>query len=189
MLFRKRAISVRQESLQWFSGSPAMQLWQKLVRFPDHLLAQVDPVEVNLACAEGLPGAANINRQHLCETFDGWAQRVRQETLRLRVYFERDPGKYENSAAYFRMLVLFTVLQRDLGVRYNPALIDRDDFFADAKNLFVHGVLHGDGGTCTSLPPVFAAVGRRLGYPLTLATTKYHVFMRWDDPKGERFNM
>jgi len=31
-------------------------------------------------------------------------------------------------------------------------------------------------------------VGRRLGYPLKLVTTKAHVFVRWDDGK-ERFNI
>jgi hypothetical protein len=34
------------------------------------------------------------------------------------------------------------------------------------------------------------SVGRRLGYPLTLAATKGHVFARWDEgPGGERFNI
>ena len=36
---------------------------------------------------------------------------------------------------------------------------------------------------------LFAAVGRRLGYPLKLVTTARHLFARWDDPFGERFNI
>ncbi len=32
-------------------------------------------------------------------------------------------------------------------------------------------------------------VGRRLGYPLKLVTTARHLFLRWDDPGGERFNV
>jgi hypothetical protein len=45
------------------------------------------------------------------------------------------------------------------------------------------------------MPVLYAAVGRRLGYPLTLVHTKAHVFARWDDPEGrhplgpERFNI
>ena len=41
---------------------------------------------------------------------------------------------------------------------------------------------------------VYAAVGRRLGYPIKLVATRGktsgHLFARWDDPKtGERFNI
>lgn len=43
-------------------------------------------------------------------------------------------------------------------------------------------------GTCSSLPVLYAAVGRRLGYPLKLVTTKAHLFLRWEDGK-ERFNL
>jgi hypothetical protein len=59
-------------------------------------------------------------------------------------------------------LVLATVLQRDIGVRYNPALIEREDFFADSRNLFIHGVLEtGQGTTGLARPtagcgPVFS---------------------------------
>jgi hypothetical protein len=167
-----------------------MQLWEKLVQLPDHLLAMVDPIEINLACAEGLPGAEGISRPELCGIVDNWAERVARETARHRICFERDPGNYENSFAYFRMLLLITVLQRDIGVRYNPALIDCTDWpDHDSRVYFVHGVLEGSGACCANLPPVFAAVGRRLGYPLRLITTKGHMFIRWDDPGGERFNI
>jgi hypothetical protein len=37
---------------------------------------------------------------------------------------------------------------------------------------------------------VYAAVGRRLGYPIRLVRTKLHLFNRWDDETtGERFNI
>jgi len=38
------------------------------------------------------------------------------------------------------------------------------------------------------MPILYIALGRRLGYPLKLVTTKQHLFMRWDSPK-ERFDM
>ena len=43
-------------------------------------------------------------------------------------------------------------------------------------------------GTCSSLPVLQVAVGRRLGYPLKLVTTKGHLFVRWEGA-GERFNI
>jgi hypothetical protein len=36
---------------------------------------------------------------------------------------------------------------------------------------------------------LYVAVGRRLGYPLRLVPTARHLFVRWDDPAGERVNI
>jgi hypothetical protein len=38
------------------------------------------------------------------------------------------------------------------------------------------------------MPVLYVAIGRRLGYPLKLATTKSHVFIRWEGA-GERFDL
>src|SRR5262249_21785344 len=49
----------------------------------------------------------------------------------------------------------------------------------DPRHLFLHGPLNGHGGTCVTLPLLYVAVGRRLGYPLTLARAKEHFYCRW----------
>src|SRR5262245_11448885 len=89
------------------------------------------------------------------------------------------------------MMWLVTVLQRDLGVHHRQHTIDLDDheFFADSANLFIHGIIQGKGGTCSSMPVLFAAVGRRLSYPLRLVHCKRHGFIRWEGPDGERFTI
>src|SRR5262249_25642411 len=60
------------------------------------------------------------------------------------------------------------------------------------EDVFIHGAILGPGGTCATLPVVYAAVGRRLGYPLRLVSAwgpKWgHLLCGWDDPHGERFN-
>jgi hypothetical protein len=161
-----------------------------LVRAPEAELAGQDVAAVNLACAAGLPGAERLDVERCLAVLDAWARHVRQETARCVSQFERQPVAFDNSWAYFRVLVLATVLQQDCGVRYDPTLVERDDFFANSEHLFIHGVLAGKGGTCSSLPPVYVAVGRRLGYPLKLVQTSSHLFARWDDPAtGERFNV
>src|ERR1035437_4588273 len=43
-------------------------------------------------------------------------------------------------------------------------------------------------GTCSSMPVLYLAIGRRLGYPLKRVTTKAHLFVRWEGG-GERFNI
>jgi hypothetical protein len=64
-----------------------------------------------------------------------------------------------------------------------------DHFFANSQDIFIHG-LTGPAhmGTCSSMPVLYIALGRRLGYPLKLVTTRQHLFMRWDSPT-ERFDM
>jgi regulator of sirC expression with transglutaminase-like and TPR domain len=38
------------------------------------------------------------------------------------------------------------------------------------------------------MPVLYLALGRRLGYPLKLVTTRQHLFLRWDSPT-EKFNL
>jgi hypothetical protein len=77
-----------------------------------------------------------------------------------------------------------------MGVRYDAEVVaDLDRPPLDSRDDFLHGIIAGRGGTCASLPVLYAAVGRRLGYPLKLVRTTQHLFLRWDDPGGERFNV
>jgi hypothetical protein len=48
-------------------------------------------------------------------------------------------------------------------------------------------------GTCANIPVLYAAVGRRLGYPIKIVRAKgegaIHVFARWDDSRSVGFNI
>jgi len=78
--------------------------------------------------------------------------------------------------------------QQDFGVHYNRERIRNIDF-TRSQDLFIHGMIADtNGGTCVSMPVVYTAVARRLGYPVRLVLTKGHVFCRWD-AHGERFNI
>lgn len=120
-----------------------------------------------------------------------WTEKVRWETVKAMDLFEKRPGDYCNSRNFFRALTLITVLQQDCGVHYNPAKIPEDVPFETADS-FIFGIIQGNGGTCTTIPVLYAAIGRRLGYPLKLvkAVSKQytHFFVRWDGD-GARFNM
>lgn len=121
-------------------------------------------------------------------TLDRWAEFVAHETARRYPQFLRDPADYENSEGYFKALVLVTVLERDLGVRYNPERADQPGF-DNSKDQFIHGMVGSDnGGTCVSMPVLDLAVGRRLGWPLKLALARQHVFWRWDDGRSPPMN-
>lgn len=175
------------------AGGRTLPNWRDLVTLPEEELGRYDISAVNLACAAGLPSSETIDFAECLSKLDVWATCVQLHTARLMPQFHRKPHEYENSEAYFLALAMITVLQRDLGVRYNPAKIPADAKF-DTADTFIHGITHGDGGTCATLPVVYAAVGRRLGYPIRLVSTRGrssgHLFARWDDPaRGDRFNI
>ncbi len=151
-------------------------------------LARQDFALLNLCSAEGLPGAEGLDITAKLKELDRWASRVRTETNRcLPQYFAR-PEDYQHSEAYFRMLVLVTLLQQDFGVHYKPERIQSIDF-TQSQDLFIHGMVgSSNGGTCVSMPVLYTAVARRLAYPVFLVNAKEHLFCRWDG-LGERVNI
>ncbi len=171
---------------------PLIPSWSHLCdRQDEKALASEDVVLLNLAAAQGLPGTEAIDVLQYLDKLDDWADRVRIETLRHMYRFDpqcqQPPSEYSygNSLGRFCCYLLLQVLQEDCGVVYNP---DRkfDPDFHDPADVFVHGILdeNGGGGTCATMPVIYVAVGRRLGYPLKLVETREHLFFRWDDPRG-----
>jgi tetratricopeptide (TPR) repeat protein len=169
--------------------------YDDLVALDPVRLSQVDVAVANLLCAQGLPGCdAAAAADHLPQ-LDDWADHVRVETQRNLHRFKSSPAAHNNSEAFFRIGMLVTVLQQDYGVRYNPAKIEMPErpspnsvFFADSRDLFLHGLLGKRRlGTCISLPVLYVAVGRRLGYPLKLVTTRSHLFFRWEGMETVNF--
>lgn len=154
----------------------------------DEELAQRDIADIHLRCAIGLPGTEDLDIAVLIQKLDEWADLVDYGTRRAwPTRWKAEHRRYTEGE--FRMLVLTTVLQRNLRVGYNRAFSEGEYDGSDARNLFLHGVLTGNGGTCVTMPVLYIAVGRRLGYPLKLVSAKEHFFCRWDDPGGERFNI
>ena len=202
--------------LAFFSGKPSTtstvtrktKSLDELLKMPPEQLAEVDIAEMNLLCAVGLPGAEKLDIDHCLATLDRWAQRVKFETER-HLYRLTDPRykghaeHYKHSEARFRAEWLVSVLQQNIGLRYHKGFVPQDvevPPFKTSKETFLHGLMdHEDarkafGGNCVSLPVAYAAVGRRLGYPIKLVCAKEHVFCRWegmDSPNPawrDRFN-
>jgi hypothetical protein len=162
----------------------------ELVGFPVAKIAEADIAEMNLLCTQNLQGGYGIDIDRCLARLDEWAKRVQFETERhlYRVTDPRFAEHYRRSESYYRAEMLLQVLQEYCGVKYNPERIFNVDF-KNSKDLFIHGMIDdSNGGTCASMPVLYVAVGRRLGYPLYLVPTKGHLFMRWDDGK-DRFNI
>jgi len=82
------------------------------------------------------------------------------------------------------------VLVGKCGVRLDPRR-PKELNYKDPGLLFIHGILTGTSKSSgVTVSVLYAAVGRRLGYPLRLVQAKNYLFLRWDDPKTkERFNV
>ena len=181
------------------STSPlALPTLSHLCESPDEFLDQLDIAALNLMCASGLRCADNLDAGQLLDWLDEAAHHVELETRRHWYRFHDSPGTYNNSPGYFCCYFLLQALQEDLGVKYNPARVRDPSFqdpkclepdFSDSRDLFIHGIIDGPGGTCASMPVLYVAVGRRLGYPLYLVEGRGHLFFRWDDPRGERLGI
>ena len=173
-----------------------VQALPQLLSLPPETQGQASIARMNLLCAQGLSATNGPDVPTCLAALDTWAQRVRSETERHLYRFKQNPADFENSQGFFRMLMLAVVLAEDFGVHYDPQKrVDptsarmEDGFFADPKDVFIHGLLGPEQrGTCSSLPVLYVAIGRELGYPLKLVTTKGHLFVRWEDGK-ERFNV
>jgi Transglutaminase-like superfamily len=157
-------------------------------------LAGVEVARMNLLSAQGLPGAEKLDVRAALATIDQWAVKVKQETERhlYRATDARWTDHYGHSQAKLRAEMLLQVLQEDLSVHYNMDRVTKVDF-TNSKDLFIHGLIDDkNGGTCVSMPVLYTAVARRLGYPVKLVEAKSHLFTRWDgvgpDGKQERFN-
>jgi len=188
--------SVRVEADRQSARESGLSKFEELIALAVAELGSVDIAQINLLCAQGLPGSEDLDISRCVAIRDAMAARVRTETERHYYRFQRNPSEFENSEGFFRMIMLGVVLAEDFGVKFNPgkrvtAEESRigDGFFKDARDVFLHGLLGPKRqGTCSSLPVLQVAVGRRLGYPLKLVTTKGHLFVRWEDAR-ERFNI
>ncbi len=150
--------------------------------FPANVDAKMsDIAETNLNLASGLPGAETLDVPRYLRQLDARARLVATRTKSWLPMFHRSPSEFDDSLAKFRMMALVTVLQRDLGVRYDPACQEGPYCALDSRTLFIRGLLDGRGGTCVTMPVLYVAVGRQLDYPLYLVQAREHFFVRWEE--------
>ena len=175
--------------LEFRDQNPAPSLGEVLF-FPLDELRAIPVGYLNLVCATMLPDTVNLDIPACMRTLGEWALQVKQETETRLYQFRRNPAEYNNSEAYFRILMMITVLQCDFGVTYDPECA-KTTIFKSSREGFIHGLLTGDRrGTCANMPVLYLAVGRLLGYPLYLVAARGHLFCRWQSLQtGERFNI
>ncbi len=174
---------------------PATRLIESLLSAPSFSEA-TDIAVLNLACCPTLSDPTGKAMDVYLKTLDQWASSVGEVTSKNFHRHLENPAEF-GSETEWRLAMLCTVLGQDFKVRYDPTLTStaqqnasNNQFFANSDSVFLTGCLNGSrAGTCASLPVLYVAIGRRLGYPMYLVTAKGHLFARWDDGKGTRVNL
>ena len=175
----------------------------ELLALPPEQLDRVDIAVIDLLCAEGLRGSEGLEVQQCLDTLDTWSRYVESETRRNQHLFDEHPERFKNSLAYYRMAMLATVLCQDLRMRYNPEREkqlenghkfrsddDEKEFFGDSRDVFIHGIIgEKHYGTCASMPFLYVAIARRLGYPVMLSTTATPFYVRYEEGDGKHLNV
>lgn len=178
----------------------------ELLALPSDQLNKVDIARIDLLCAEGLPTSEKLDIEKCIKTLDEWTRKVKAETERNHHRFVEHPEKFKNSIGRYRMAAMAAVISQDLRVKYNPErekeLLDNKffaqgepygeaerSFTSDSSDLFLHGLLSDKRyGTCASMPYLYVAIGRRLGYPVSIAGTHMHSYVYYDEGNGKHFN-
>lgn len=170
---------------------------------PDQL-EKVDIARINLLCAVGLRGSEHLDVERCIGTLDAWAANIDWQTKRNLHRFSENPAEYNNSLAYYRMGMIGTILVQDMRVQYNPEFENEQQnesiaarslrrwnvFFSNSRDIFLHGLLtEKRHGTCSSMPFLYVAIGRRLGYPVYVAGRKYHLYARYEEGNGKHLNV
>jgi len=158
-----------------------------LLAMPADALAEIDLALANLLCASDLPGAENLDISGCLATLGRWVDAVRRYTRDNADLYERDPVQYGHHEGFSKLVLMAVLLKRGIGVRYQPSAIGNVRFL-DSRDDLLHGLLTRKLGTCTSLPVLCVAIGRRLGYPMHLAIAKGHVLCQWLNGDGTHLN-
>jgi len=167
------------------SGGPLPQRGaEQLLALTDAELARVDPVEMNLLVAQGIPSLSDLDIPPYCAILDQAAEVLRQELPGADQRFYRNPQAWKNDIRFGRLALMCWYVDEVLGIQY------REDqkgltqvLYTDPGDLFLNGVLNTRRGTCGNMAMVHVALGWRMGWPVSLACVGSHFICRYDDGK------
>jgi hypothetical protein len=186
--------------------SGCRRAFNRLLDMSDDELAQQDVAVVNLLCATGLPSADPLDIPECLNQLDDWTNYVYRETIRGYPQYLANPDPNKGSEAVYKLWALMHAVRALSGIEarfmsgkgiVNFQTIDTSmkptggpyTNCVNSQVNFIHGLLSPRSlHCCASNPVLFAAIGRRLGYPVKIVLTVQHIFNRWVDDT-EQFNL
>ena len=175
-------------STQTSTGVAGHRSVAQLMALSDAGLEQVDIVEMSVAVAREIPSCENLDYQHYKQVVDGWANDVRRWMTTTEINFQKSPQEWRNDINFFRLGLLATYLTRERGIRYHEKYSQdqkagKNSKYEEPGAVLVHGLIDTLRGTCATMPVLHVAIGRRLGWPVSLASAGPHYVCRYDDGK------
>jgi len=156
-------------------------VWQ-LLALPDAELEKVDVIELNLAVVREIPGLEDLDTAKYQRIVDGWANQVKAALLAGEMAFRQSPEKWKNDVRFFRLGQVAGYLDQEVGIAYIAEQKRAEQVrYTDPGDLFLHGLIDTNQGTCGNMPTLHVAIGRRLGWPVSLAAVASHAVCRYDD--------
>ena len=161
----------------------------QLISLSDAELERVDIVEMNIAVAREIPGLEKLDYARYRKTVDAWTEQFRRWLPTTEHAFKQTPEKYKNDINFFCPGMLAQFLDEHVGVAYVAQQKQdqkrgvKEVRYTDPGYLLLHGLIDTKEGTCATMPALHVAIGRRLGWPVTLACAKSHYVCRYDDGK------
>ncbi|MEQ8788180.1 MAG: transglutaminase family protein [Pirellulaceae bacterium] len=156
---------------------------EELAALSDEMLAEVDPLAMNLVVANGIPTLAELDIRKYREKLDRWVLDFRGRCLpQWEPFFHESPADWEDDIQFFRFGALCQFLEQEIGIQYNRH--QRDDqsvLYVDPSDVFLNGVLDTREGTCGNMAALHVAMGWRMGWPVSLACVASHYILRFDD--------
>ncbi len=164
-----------------------MAEYLRLLAYSDAELNRVDPVEMNLLVAKSIPSLANLDIPHYQRLADEWANAVRVRLPGAERVFHETPWDWDNDINLFRLGVVHGFLENEMGIAYKEDQRNVTSIrYTDPSDLFLNGVMDTRRGTCGNLAALHVAIGRRLGWPVSLACVNSHFICRYDDGRVTR---
>ncbi len=111
-----------------------------------------------------------------------WAEAVKSRLTRVEPIFHQSPDGWKNDINLFRLGVLCEYLECEVGIEYNEEQRNAKSIkYTNPSDLFLNGVMDTRQGTCANMAALHVALGRRLGWPVSLACVNSHFICRYDD--------
>ena len=153
----------------------------QLIDLSDEQLDSVDLVELNLAVARGIPGLEGLNLGKYQRQIDTWAQAIQSMTAMADFPLTLPDEQWKENVGLLRLSAMVDYLDREVRRASISNKEEESSSFKDTGKLFIFGPIDNGESTRLTRLVLYAAIGRRIGWPLGISDLGTKLVLRFDD--------